>query len=114
LLQVLDEAGSISTILNSGFFNCNNLTTVSLPNCIFIDDGAFFSFVSNSLINISIPVCTNLGTTVLDNTVFSPNVGNTITLTVPVALMNAQGPGIPDGDIQYLQTNAASITIITV
>lgn len=113
LLQVLDEAGSISGVANSGFFNCNNLTTVSLPNCIFIDDGAFFSFVSNSLVNISIPVCTSLGTTIFDNGVFTPNVGNTITLTVPVALMNAQGPGIPDGDIQYLQANN-TVTVITV
>jgi hypothetical protein len=113
LLEIDDIAGSIDVLDNSSFQYCTNLISVSLPNCTFIADGAFFSLINNSLSTISIPSCSSLGNTTGNDNVFTPNVGNTITLTVPIALMSAQGPGIPDGDIQYLQANN-TVTVITV
>lgn len=113
LLEIDDTAGSISIIGNSAFQYCSNLISVSLPSCTFIDDSTFYSLINNSLSTISIPSCTSLGNTTGNDNVFVPTVGNTITLTVPTALMNAQGPGIPDGDIQYLQANN-TVTVITV
>jgi hypothetical protein len=114
-LLEIDDAGGLISVVGGGAFNfCNNLTSVNLPKCTFIGSSAFFSTVENSLTTINIPFCTSLGDTAGDDGVFLPNVNNVITLTVPSILMNALGPGVPDGDIQYLQANAAAITIITV
>jgi len=73
---------------NVCFSNCTALTTISLPSC------------------------TALGTTTGDNFVFSTIIGNTITLTVPSALMTCNA-GNPDGDIVYLQANN-TVTVITI
>jgi len=78
----------LTTIPNNGFQNCTSLTTINLPSC------------------------TNLGETVGNNNVFLNIVGNTITLTVPSALMTCNS-GNPDGDIQYLQTNN-TVTVVTI
>ena len=64
------------------------------------------------MININLPMCTNLGGTVGNNSVFFGISGNNITLTVPSALMTCNS-GNPDGDIQYLQANN-TVTIVTV
>ena len=61
---------------------------------------------------INLPVCTNLGNTTGYNEVFHAIYGQTITLTIPAALMTCNG-GAPDGDITYLQANN-TVTIITV
>ena len=72
-----------------------------------------FAFNScTSLTNIELPVLEQLGQTVSDDNVFLDIAGNTITLTIPNAIMTAQGGG-PDGDVQYLQANN-TVTIITV
>lgn len=92
------------------FSNCTSLTTISLPNVESIPDTAFEG--CTALTEISIPSCTQLGFDALDNLVFFNIIGNSITLTVPSALMTNNG-GNPDGDIQYLQANN-TVTIITV
>jgi hypothetical protein len=105
----------LTTIASSAFFNCQALTSIDLPalttvgnNCFSLDVWA----VPSSLTTINLPSCTNLGSTVGDNTVFYNTSGKTITLTVPAALMTNNG-GNPDGDIQYLQANN-TVTIVTV
>ena len=93
-------------------YNCfsqTSATSIDLPAVETIDNDCFS--ISTSLTSISIPSCTALGSTVGDNNVFASIAGNTITLTVPAALMTCNG-GNPDGDIQYLQANN-TVTIIT-
>ena len=81
------------------FYDCENITTFNLPNLITAGDGCFDSCYS--LTSLSIPSCTSLGTTTGYNAVFISITGQTITLTVPPALMTCNG-GEPDGDIAYL------------
>jgi hypothetical protein len=99
----------ISIGLNS-FGNCNSVTTFSFP---LAQNLVFTVFAGcTSATSFSLPSCTNLGGNVLDNGVFSGIIGQTITLTVPLALMTCNS-GQPDGDIQWLQANNIA-TIITV
>jgi hypothetical protein len=87
------------------------IETFNLPSLTIVGNGCFFQCVS--VITINLPSCTDLGKTVGDNAVFDLiNLGNTITLTVPSALMTCNS-GNPDGDIQYLQANN-TVIIITV
>jgi hypothetical protein len=89
------------------------IETFNLPSLTIAGNGCFTYCVSVTTINL--PSCTNLGKTVGDNDVFNYinlNLGNTITLTVPSALMTCNN-GNPDGDIQYLQANN-TVTIVTV
>ena len=99
------------TNLGYNWFIGNHITTINLPLVTIIPDGFFQGFILINTINIS--SCTNLGTTVGNNNIFNSITGQTITLTVSSALMNAQGIGIPDGDIQYLidplQNNTVTI-----
>jgi hypothetical protein len=88
---------------------CTSLTTLDLPSLTIACNYCFYNCASLTTINL--PLCTNLGSTVLDNNVFEYIIGNTITLTVPTALMTCNS-GNPDGDIQYLQANN-TVTIIT-
>jgi hypothetical protein len=117
---------------DGSFSNCTSLISINIPNALVIGFGSFeycisvttFSFpLAQNLIftvfagctsatSFSLPSCTNLGGNVLDNGVFSGIIGQTITLTVPSALMTCNA-GSPDGDIQFLQTNN-TVTIITV
>lgn len=60
----------------------------------------------------NLPSVTNLGGSVLDNNVFRNIVGNTVTITIPSALMTNNAGG-PDGDIVELQANN-TVTVITV
>ena len=84
-------------------FNQNvNLTTIYAPSLITIGHHAFY--YSLSLNSLDISSCTNLGTTVGDDNVFTYIVGQTFTLTIPSALMTCNA-GSPDGDIQYLIDN---------
>lgn len=111
------------------FNSCNSLTTISLPSLITAGYGCFNScsllttinlpvvqsigygaFASTILTTINLSSCTDLGGTVGDDGVFDSIIGNTITLTIPAALMTCDG-GNPDGDIQYLQANN-TVTII--
>ena len=78
------------------------LTSVSFPNLTTIGDGSFRECYN--LTNINLPICTNLGSTTGNDNIFTDIIGNTITLTIPSALMTCDG-GSPDVDIQYLIDN---------
>jgi hypothetical protein len=99
-----------TSLPNYLFSACTQLATVNFPTLINVGEQCFFQ--CTSLTSISLPLCTNLGGTVGDNDVFLNITGNTITLTVPSALMTADA-GNPDGDIAYLQANN-TVTIVTV
>jgi len=100
----------LQTIGMSVFYNCPSLINVNFPSLLSIGDSCFFN--CTSLTTISIPSCTALGSTTGNDGVFNSISGNTITLTVPSALMTCNS-GNPDGDIQYLQANN-TVTVITV
>jgi hypothetical protein len=103
---------SLPNLITAGstcFEGCTSLTTIDLPSLTTVGHGCFQ--YCTSLTTINIPSCTNLGGTVGDNNVFFNISGNTITLTVPSALMTADA-GNPDGDIVYLQANN-TVTIVT-
>jgi hypothetical protein len=101
---------SLTTAGNNCFGYCQSLTTISLPNLTNIGYACFY--YCQSLTSINLPLCTNLGPTVGDDSVFQDISSNTITLTVPSALMTCDS-GNPDGDIQELQANN-TVTIVTV
>ena len=105
---------SLTTAGNTCFSYCTGLVNINLPSLTTVWDGFFDS--CSSLISINLPLCTTLGSTVGYNGVFNGIIGNTITLTIPSALMTCND-GIttfdPDGDIQYLQANN-TVTIIQV
>jgi hypothetical protein len=100
----------LETVGMYAFAGATTLTTISLPNTITFSNGVFG--YCTSLTTISLPSCINLGPTVGDNGTFTDITGNTITLTIPTALMTCNS-GNPDGDIAYLQANN-TVTIITV
>ena len=83
------------------FNNCDNLAIINLPQLTTAGSGCF---AGCSLTTVTLPLCTNLGGGVFDDNVFSDIIGNTISLTIPAALMTCNA-GNPDGDIQYLQAN---------
>jgi hypothetical protein len=101
---------NVTNLADYCFYGCSALTTVNLPAATYI--GYFCFGYSTSLTTIDLPSCTDLGGTPGDDSVFYAISGNTITLTVPSALMTIDG-GNPDGDIQYLQANN-TVTIVTV
>ena len=100
----------LTTIGNNCFGLCSSSTSFNFPLLQTIGDFAFDSCTAAT--SFYLPSCTNLGSSVLNNGVFNLIVGNTITLTVPIALTTCNG-GLPDGDIQYLQAND-TVTLITV
>jgi len=100
----------VTSITGADIFSGGPIQTINFPMLSTIADNAFRS--AYDVTSISIPSCLTLGSTVGDNSVFGGLTGNTITLTVPAALMTCNG-GLPDGDIQYLQANN-TVTIVTV
>ena len=123
LVSVDDESGVIVELQDSAFSSQSLLTTVSLPQVVTIDDECFNNcdnlaiinlpqlttagsgcFAGCSLTTVTLPLCTNLGGGVFNDNVFWDIIGNTISLTIPAALMTCNA-GNPDGDIQYLQAN---------
>jgi hypothetical protein len=111
ILEIEDVTSNVIIGTNiKTFSNATLLTTVILPAILIISGESFKN--CTSLIELNISSCTNLGPTVGDDLVFDSTIGNTITLTVPSALMTCNS-GSPDGDIQYLQANN-TVTIITV
>lgn len=109
LRNIQDYSGSIVAIQDYAFSTIACINFI-LPNVINISPYAFNSVTG--VLNINIRSCTNLGGTVGNNNVFNGIAGNTITLTVPSALMTCNS-SLPDGDIQYLQSNN-TVSIITV
>jgi hypothetical protein len=100
---------SVITVGIHAFAQCNSALTFSFENVNSIGDNAFDRC---GAISYSLPACTALGSSVLDNHVFALITGKTITLTVKADLMTCNG-GNPDGDIQYLQANN-TVTVIQV
>ena len=100
--------------LTTAGFTCfgflTSLTTINLPQVTSVETGCFQN--CTSVTTVSLPACTDLGGTVGNDSVFSGITGQTITLTVPLALTTCNS-GNPDGDIGILQTNN-TVTIITV
>lgn len=97
-------------IEQTSFLNAFYLSTLSIESVTSIGDSAFVGCIAVSHFNI--PNCATLGSSYGDDSVFNGIIGNTITLTVPAALMTCN-LGDPDGDIQYLQANN-TVTIVTV
>ena len=104
-------ADNVSAMANAVFIQ-TALTEISLPNCASMSLGVFAA--CSNLATINLPVCSDLGGTVFDDSVFDTiDGGNPVTLTVPTALSTADA-GNPDGDIVYLTTTNAGSTIIYV
>ena len=74
--------------------------SASLPLCLSIGSFAFNN--CDALNSVYIPLCTNLGGTTGDDSVFDNANERDITITIPASLMT-NNSGNPDGDIQYLQ-----------
>ena len=94
---------------HSSFYYCESLTLLDFPLLVNVGEQCFSLCTNLTLLNLI--SCNNLGGTIFNNNVFKFNVGQTITLAVPAALMTCNS-GLPDGDIQYLQANN-TVTIIT-
>ncbi len=92
------------------FYLCASGTTFNFPNLTFVKDYCFS--LCNSATEFYLPLCVTMGLSVTDATVFDGITGNTITLTVPSALMTCNG-GQPHASIQYLIDNNG-VTVITV
>lgn len=92
------------------FDNCDIISEFNFPLATYIGEYAFSLCYAMTLCNL--PSCIELGPTVGDDNVFAGISSQTITLTVPTALMTADA-GNPDGDIAYLQFNN-TVTVITV
>jgi hypothetical protein len=105
---------ALTTCGDGAFGGCTGLISPDFSALTTCGNGAFYGCTSYTTINL--PSCTALGPTTGNNNVFYGIINQTITLTVPTALMNAQGVGIPDGDIQYLTAPAQgnTVTIIQV
>lgn len=100
---------SLVTALEYCFYVCESLVTVNLPQTTTIGYSCFDSCYDLTTINL--PVCQDLGGSVGNDGVFSGIFGQTITITVPQALLVCNG-GNPDGDIQALKANN-TVTILT-
>jgi hypothetical protein len=122
-----------TSIDDSSFYDAEQLTSVSLPSLVSVGVGAFESCIALSTFDFPLattignqafsgctsatifmlPSVTSLGEDVLDNGVFGYISGQTITLTIPSALMTCNS-GDPDGDITALQLSGNTVTIIEV
>ena len=103
---------SLITIYGNSFFvGCSSASGFTLPLVTNITYNCFASCLSAKYFYL--PSCLTLGPTVNnDDFVFLFITGNTITLTIPSALMTCNS-GLPDEDIQILRANN-TVTIITV
>jgi len=100
----------LTTAGESAFSNTNSFKHILVPNLIYFDITLIAGCTELETLDIS--SCENLGATTGDDNVFNDVSGQTITITVPAALMTCNG-GNPDGDIQTLQA-ANTVTIVTV
>lgn len=118
-------------IRSNAFDGCTSLSSINIPNVTGIGPAVFgstaaavYSFpLALGIGNGCFSDCQNattfdlssvvvLGDTTGDDQVFFLTTGNTITLTVPTAMMTVNA-GNPDGDIVYLQANN-TVTVVTV
>jgi len=106
LVSVL--APKATTVGGSAFESCSSLITIDFPLVTTIGGAAFDS--CTALTTVNLPSVTNLGGTPGNDNVFVGITGNTITLTVPVAMQTINS-GNPDGDITNLLTNNPGSTV---
>ena len=100
-----------TTIGWNAFYYCTSATTFNLPSATDIGNNAFFACAASTTFNL--PSVLHLGDTVLNNSVFESISYQTITITIPSAIMTCN-EGSPDGDIVSLQTSTNTVTIIEV
>jgi hypothetical protein len=92
------------TFLNSSVFrDMAQLRNLSLDVLINFPSVAQFLNCIN-LVTLSLPLCTNLGGTVLNDSLFTSVIGKSFTLTIPASRMTCNAGG-PDGDIATLVAN---------
>lgn len=108
IIALNDPFGLIKEIQTAGFKNANNLQNVYLPNVSVIGDSVFSGCVF--LTTIYIPKCTQLGTTVGDDSVFFNIASLYITLKIDPSRLTCNLGG-PDGDIAYLQANNSVVLL---
>lgn len=116
-VTVIDET-VFPNAINLGYKALSGMDLLSHIRLSSVTHVADQCFQCVSLVELKLDSCVELGTSVGNNKIFGdvdllPRVnGNTITLTIPAALMTCNA-GNPDGDIQYLQANN-TVTIIQV
>jgi hypothetical protein len=117
LLEIIDQIDCITSLetacIGDGdayYYSCYNLFNAYLPAVINVEQSSFSLCLALTSINLS--ACTDLGGSVISTSVFAGIEDNTITLTIPSALMTCNA-GNPDGDIAELQTNN-TVTIVTI
>ena len=91
------------------FQACSSVTTFDLPQLVTAGTGCFAYCTSVTYFNL--PLCTDLGATVGDDSVFLDITGIGITLIIHGSLMTCNS-GDPDGDILYLQANTTGLVIL--
>lgn len=95
----------VTTIAASGFSQ-TDATVFNFPLCISVGDYGFGCLNSKTIDLVNLPLCTSLGSTTGDNSVFfNTVVGIT---NVPVVLETCD-LGDPDGDLQYLTGTAYGV-----
>jgi hypothetical protein len=100
----------VETALTAAFASCIQLELVYAPSLQVIGNAGFTN--CTRLNKLHLPSLVSLGETTYNDSVFTDISGNTIELTIPSALMNANGKN-PDGDIVVL-TSYNNVTIKTV
>jgi len=101
---------SCINISEGGFINCGDGVQFIFPKCINIESIAFYNCTDALVFDLR--KCEHLGPTTADDSVFELISGQTITLTIPAALMTCNA-GTEDRDIEYLNVNN-DVTIVTV
>lgn len=80
----VSDTGTLSNIASDCFLGCNNLINFSVA--------AQFDTML-------------IGETTGDDGIFGDVTGNTMSITIPQGLMDSNGIGLPDGDIEFLISN---------
>jgi len=111
-LALLEEV-NINSVTNIGNYAFYDVPSLSIIRCWMADVINDNSFAGLSILSIlEFHSYQYFGNSTGEDGVFGSLSGQTITLTIPAALMTCNG-GNPDGDIQYLQANN-TVTIVTV
>ncbi len=111
-LALLEEV-NINSVTNIGNYAFYDVPSLSIIRCWMADVINDNSFAGLSILSIlEFHSYQYFGNSTGEDGVFGSLSGQTITLTIPAALMTCNG-GNPDGDIQYL-TSSNTVTIVTV
>jgi hypothetical protein len=93
------------------FADCTSATTFNFPALLYIYYSSCFSGCVAAT-SFNMPQLLQLGGSVYNNSIFYGIIGNTISITIPAALMTAVMGTLPDFDIQGLQASN-TVTVIT-